>query len=144
VLRALAAVGLKNDPAMIKAVEWLRSVQNNDGGFGESCKSYDDPSLMGRGESTASQTAWGLLGLLTVDPPASGAVQAAVDYLLDHQNHEGTWEEQLFTGTGFPKVFYLKYHLYRHYFPLYALARYRQLLNSDVAGSNMAMRERMQ
>ena len=144
VLRALAAVGLKNDPAMIKAVEWLRSVQNNDGGFGESCKSYDDPSLMGRGESTASQTAWGLLGLLTVDPPASGAVQAAVDYLLDHQNHEGTWEEQLFTGTGFPKVFYLKYHLYRHYFPLYALARYRQLLNSDVAGSNMAMRKRMQ
>jgi squalene-hopene/tetraprenyl-beta-curcumene cyclase len=144
VLRALAAVGLKNDPAMIKAVEWLRSVQNNDGGFGESCKSYDDPSLMGRGESTASQTAWGLLGLLTVDPPASGAVQAAVDYLLDHQNHEGTWEEQLFTGTGFPKVFYLKYHLYRHYFPLYALARYRQLLPSDVAGSNMAMQERMQ
>jgi len=144
VLRALAAVGLKNDPAMIKAVEWLRSVQNNDGGFGESCKSYDDPSLMGRGESTASQTAWGLLGLLTVDPPASGAVQAAVDYLLDHQNHEGTWEEQLFTGTGFPKVFYLKYHLYRHYFPLYALARYRQLLNSDMAGSNMAMRKRMQ
>jgi len=144
VLRALAAVGLKNDPAMIKAVGWLRSVQNNDGGFGESCKSYDDPSLMGRGESTASQTAWGLLGLLTVDPPASGAVQAAVDYLLDHQNHEGTWEEQLFTGTGFPKVFYLKYHLYRHYFPLYALARYRQLLNSDMAGSNMAMRKRMQ
>jgi squalene-hopene/tetraprenyl-beta-curcumene cyclase len=144
VLRALAAVGLKNDAAMIKAVEWLRSVQNNDGGFGESCKSYDDPSLMGRGESTASQTAWGLLGLLTVDPPASGAVQAAVDYLLDHQNNEGTWEEQLFTGTGFPKVFYLKYHLYRHYFPLYALARYRQLLNSDVAGSNMAMRKRMQ
>jgi squalene-hopene/tetraprenyl-beta-curcumene cyclase len=144
VLRALAAVGLKNDAAMIKAVEWLRSVQNNDGGFGESCKSYDDPSLMGRGESTASQTAWGLLGLLTVDPPASAAVQAAVDYLLDHQNNEGTWEEQLFTGTGFPKVFYLKYHLYRHYFPLYALARYRQLLPSDVAGSNMAMQERMQ
>jgi squalene-hopene/tetraprenyl-beta-curcumene cyclase len=144
VLRALAAVGLKNDPAMIKAVEWLRSIQNNDGGFGESCKSYDDPSLMGRGQSTASQTAWGLLGLLTVDSPASSAVQAAVDYLLDHQNHEGTWEEQLFTGTGFPKVFYLKYHLYRHYFPLYALARYRQLLNSDVAGSNMAMRKRMQ
>jgi squalene-hopene/tetraprenyl-beta-curcumene cyclase len=120
-------VGLKNDPAMIKAVEWLRSVQNADGGFGESCRSYDDPSIMGRAESTASQTAWGLLGLLTVDTPESPAVRSAVEYLIENQTREGTWDEQPFTGTGFPKVFYLKYHLYRHYFPLFALARYHQI-----------------
>ena len=128
VLRALAAVGLKNDhPAMVKAVEWLRSVQNADGGFGETCTSYDDPALMGRGESTASQTAWGLLGLLTVFQPNDSAVQSAAAYLLEHQNEAGSWDEGPFTGTGFPKVFYLKYHLYRHYFPMFALARYRQL-----------------
>jgi squalene-hopene/tetraprenyl-beta-curcumene cyclase len=112
---------------MVKAVQWLRSVQNPDGGFGESCTSYDDPSQMGRGESTASQTAWGLLGLLTVDTPGDAAAQSAVAWLLEHQNEQGTWDEQPFTGTGFPKVFYLKYHLYRHYFPMFALARYRQL-----------------
>jgi squalene-hopene/tetraprenyl-beta-curcumene cyclase len=128
VLRALAAVGLKNHPAMVKAVEWLRSVQNPDGGFGESCTSYDDPSHMARGESTASQTAWGLLGLLTVCEANDPAVQSAVAYLLEHQNGAGSWDEQPFTGTGFPKVFYLKYHLYRHYFPMFALARYSQIL----------------
>ena len=127
VLRALAAVGLKNHPAMVKAVEWLRSVQNPDGGFGESCTSYDDPSQMARGESTASQTAWGLLGLLTCCGANDPAVQSAVAYLLEHQNGEGSWDEQPFTGTGFPKVFYLKYHLYRHYFPMFALARYSQV-----------------
>jgi squalene-hopene/tetraprenyl-beta-curcumene cyclase len=127
VLRALAAVGLKDHPAMIKAAEWLRSVQNSDGGFGESCRSYDEPALMGQGESTASQTAWGLLGLLTVAGPRDPGVEASVAYLLEHQNGYGSWDEQPFTGTGFPKVFYLKYHLYRHYFPMFALARYRQL-----------------
>jgi squalene-hopene/tetraprenyl-beta-curcumene cyclase len=128
VLRALAAVGLKKDhPALVKAVQWLHSVQNPDGGFGESCTSYDDPSLMGRGESTASQTAWGLLGMLTVDSPDDPAVQSAVAFLLEHQNDQGSWDEEPFTGTGFPKVFYLKYHLYRHYFPMFALARYRQI-----------------
>jgi squalene-hopene/tetraprenyl-beta-curcumene cyclase len=127
VLRALAAIGLKDHPAMLKAAEWLRSVQNEDGGFGESCRSYDEPSLMGQGESTPSQTAWGLLGLLAVYGPDDPGAQAAVAYLLEHQNEGGSWDEQPFTGTGFPKVFYLKYHLYRHYFPMYALARYRQL-----------------
>ena len=131
VLRALAEVGLQDDPAMLKAVRWLRSVQNTDGGFGESCSSYHDPSLMGHGESTPSQTAWGLLGLLTAAPPSDPAIQSAVAYLLEHQNQNGSWDEQPFTGTGFPKVFYLKYHLYRHYFPLYALARYRRLLRNE-------------
>ena len=131
VLRALAAVGGKSNPnilaAMKRAVDWLRSVQQADGGFGESIASYDDPRLMGKGRTTPSQTAWGLLGLLTVLPPSDIAVQRAVEYLLTHQNDEGSWDEEPFTGTGFPKVFYLKYHLYRHYFPLFALARYRRM-----------------
>ena len=131
VLRALAAVGanreIEVESAMKRAVNWLRSVQQEDGGFGESIASYDDPSLMGQGPTTASQTAWGLLGLLTILPPDDPAVEGSVQFLLERQNAEGSWDEQPFTGTGFPKVFYLKYHLYRHYFPLFALARYRRL-----------------
>jgi squalene-hopene/tetraprenyl-beta-curcumene cyclase len=128
VLRALAAVGA-DTPAIARGIEWLKSVQNDDGGFGETCTSYDDPSLKGLGPSTASQTAWGLLGLLAALPPNDHAVERAADYLVNTQNGAGSWDEQPFTGTGFPKVFYLKYHLYRHYFPLYALARYRRILN---------------
>jgi len=112
---------------MKRAVDWLHSVQQDDGGFGESIASYDQPALMGQGETTASQTAWGLLGLLTVLPTDDPAVQRAADYLIERQNDEGSWNEEPFTGTGFPKVFYLKYHLYRHYFPLFALARYRRM-----------------
>jgi squalene-hopene/tetraprenyl-beta-curcumene cyclase len=131
VLRALAAVRAQENPevyaAMTRAVDWLKSVQQKNGGFGESIASYDNPSLMGKGDVTASQTAWGLLGLLTVLPSTDPAVQRAAEYLVDQQNEKGTWEEEPFTGTGFPKVFYLKYHLYRHYFPLMALARYRRM-----------------
>jgi len=131
VLRALAAVGanreIEVESDMKRAVNWLRSVQQEDGGFGESIASYDDPNLMGQGPTTASQTAWGLLGLLTILPPDDPAVEGSVQYLLERQTAEGSWDEQPFTGTGFPKVFYLKYHLYRHYFPLFALARYRRL-----------------
>jgi squalene-hopene/tetraprenyl-beta-curcumene cyclase len=131
VLRALAAIGAEKDPkaneAMKRAVDWLRSVQQEDGGFGESIASYNDPALMGSGETTASQTAWGLLGLLTILPADDSSVQRAANYLLDRQNEQGSWDEEPFTGTGFPKVFYLKYHLYRHYFPLFALARYRRM-----------------
>ena len=126
VLRALASVGVHTGPAVARAMNWLRSVQNDDGGYGESCTSYDDPGCMGQGESTPSQTAWGLLGLLSEASPDDAAVQRAVDYLVKRQKDDGSWDEQPFTGTGFPKVFYLKYHLYRHYFPLYALARYRR------------------
>ena len=130
VLRALAALGANANGATARAIDWLRSVQREDGGFGESCATYDDPSRMGQGESTPSQTAWGLLGLLTAAPPDDPAVQRAVDYLLKRQNEAGSWDEAPFTGTGFPKVFYLKYHLYRHYFPLFALARYRRLIEN--------------
>jgi squalene-hopene/tetraprenyl-beta-curcumene cyclase len=127
VLRALTAVGFKPNAATNRAIEWLRSVQHDDGGFGESCRSYDEPGLMGCGEGTPSQTAWGLLGLLTALPPNDVSVQRSVKYLIEQRTPGGTWNEEQFTGTGFPKVFYLKYHLYGHYFPLYALARFRRL-----------------
>jgi squalene-hopene/tetraprenyl-beta-curcumene cyclase len=124
VLRALERVGMASEPCCQRAVSWLRSVQNPDGGFGESILSYYEPSLKGKGESTASQTAWGLIGLLAVVEPGDSAVERAVSWLVSHQNQDGTWDEDEFTGTGFPCVFYLKYHLYRNAFPLYALARY--------------------
>jgi squalene-hopene/tetraprenyl-beta-curcumene cyclase len=127
VLRALEAVVLGSMPECRRAADWLRSVQNSDGGFGESILSYYDPALKARGKSTASQTAWGLIGLLAVDGRAAAndsAVERAVVWLVSHQNADGTWDEAEFTGTGFPRVFYLKYHLYRNSFPLYALARY--------------------
>jgi squalene-hopene/tetraprenyl-beta-curcumene cyclase len=129
VLRALESVGLGALPEGRRAVEWLRSVQNPDGGFGESVLSYYDPALKAKAKSTASQTAWGVIGLLAaggraVDDPA---VERAVAWLVSHQNQDGTWDEDEFTGTGFPQVFYLKYHLYRNSFPLYALARYDNL-----------------
>lgn len=129
VLRALETVGFQNTEFAQRALAWLRSVQNPDGGFGESIASYDDPSLKGKGQSTASQTAWGLIGLLAAGSPSDPAALRAVNYLLDHQNEDGTWDETLWTGTGFPRVFYLKYHLYRINFPLYALARFRNLLD---------------
>jgi squalene-hopene/tetraprenyl-beta-curcumene cyclase len=128
VLRALEPLGLARQPMALRGVEWLKRVQNPDGGFGETLASYDDPKLKGKGPSTASQTAWGLIGLLAAAGPADPATQRAVEYLLRTQTREGTWEEAEFTGTGFPRVFYLKYHLYRHYFPLYALARYRNMV----------------
>ncbi|MGH9375378.1 MAG: squalene--hopene cyclase [Terriglobia bacterium] len=127
VLRALEALGLQKEPFAQRGAAWLRSVQNPDGGFGESIASYDDPALKGKGESTASQTAWGLIGLLAAGSPADSAAVRAAQYLLDSQNADGSWDEACWTGTGFPGVFYLKYHLYRISFPLYALARFYNL-----------------
>jgi squalene-hopene/tetraprenyl-beta-curcumene cyclase len=127
VLRALEAAGLASLPECRRGAEWLRSVQNSDGGFGESILSYYNPSLKGKGKSTASQTAWGLIGLLAVVGAEDPAVERAVGWLVSRQNDDGTWDEAEFTGTGFPLVFYLKYHLYRNSFPLYALARYENL-----------------
>lgn len=135
VLRALEPLGLAARDFARRAVEWLRGVQNPDGGFGESIASYDDPARKGQGTSTPSQTAWALIGLLAAaasEPKAccsDPAVVRAIEYLLATQKPDGSWEEAEFTGTGFPRVFYLKYHLYRNYFPLYALARYRNLLS---------------
>ncbi len=124
VLRALESLGLENEAFAQRGAAWLRSVQNPDGGFGESIASYDNRSLKAKGESTASQTAWGLIGLLAAGSPTDPAARRAAEYLLARQNADGSWDEDLWTGTGFPCVFYLKYHLYRISFPLYALAKF--------------------
>jgi squalene-hopene/tetraprenyl-beta-curcumene cyclase len=125
VLRSLETVSLTAKEYCQRAVRWLRSVQKVDGSFGESLRSYTEPHTKGVGASTASQTAWGLIGLLAGAEASDPAIQKAVSYLVDEQNADGSWSESEFTGTGFPCVFYLKYHLYRNSFPLYALARFR-------------------
>jgi squalene-hopene/tetraprenyl-beta-curcumene cyclase len=127
VLRALETVGQTAREYCQRGVSWLKAVQNSDGGWGESITSYYDANLKGRGDSTPSQTAWGLIGLLAAVGPDDPAVRRAVEHLVSDQNPDGSWDESAFTGTGFPCVFYLKYHLYRNYFPLYALARYQNL-----------------
>jgi squalene-hopene/tetraprenyl-beta-curcumene cyclase len=127
VLRALEQIGLSSHTDSHRAAEWLRSVQNPDGGFGESVLSYYDENVKGQGKSSASQTAWGLIGLLASLGPNDPAAARAAAWLVEHQNVDGTWAEDEFTGTGFPCVFYLKYHLYRNTFPLYALARYTNM-----------------
>ena len=111
-------------PWIRRAADWLKRVQKADGSFGETAQSYEDPSLKGKGESTASQTAWGAMGLLAVCDADDPAIERAINWLMDTQLPDGNWEEQWFTGTGFPRVFYLKYHLYCLYFPLTAIARY--------------------
>jgi squalene-hopene/tetraprenyl-beta-curcumene cyclase len=122
VLPALAACGLRSHPGVARAVDWLAGVQNPGGGFGEDLRSYRDPSWRGRGASTASQTAWALIGLHAAgeDGPVS---ERAVRYLVETQLPGGGWDEPFFTGTGFPGDFYLNYHLYRDVFPVMALGR---------------------
>jgi len=124
VLRALETVSLTARDYCQRAVIWLRTVQKADGSFGESLASYEKPSTKGQGPSTASQTAWGLIGLLAGTDASDPAIGKAVSYLVHKQHEDGSWSEPDFTGTGFPGVFYLKYHLYRNSFPVYALARY--------------------
>ena len=129
VLSGLSAAGEDmNKPHIKRAVAWLKSVQNSDGGWGETIKSYDDPFLKAIGKSTSSQTAWALLGLMTADEVECDAVERGIKFLLSKQKEDGSWDEIEFTATGFPKVFYLKYHMYRNYFPLMALGRYRNLI----------------
>ncbi|QOV90698.1 squalene--hopene cyclase [Humisphaera borealis] len=128
VLTGLKAVGQDMSESWTrKAADWLLSVQKPDGSFGETCASYDDARLKGQGDSTASQTAWGAMGLMAVHGASHPAIEKAIRWLIETQTHEGSWEETNYTGTGFPRVFYLKYHYYRLYFPLTALARYRRL-----------------
>ncbi len=128
VLAALGAIGEDFAmPYIRKAIDWLQRVQNDDGGWGESCNTYDDPMLKGCGESTPSQTAWALLGLLSVGEVNTPQVKAGIDYLLRHQNEKGEWDEEQYTGTGFPRVFYLRYHGYSKFFPLWALGTYARL-----------------
>jgi squalene-hopene/tetraprenyl-beta-curcumene cyclase len=129
-LKGLIAVGEDpRAPYIQKAAAWLRSCQNADGGWGETCESYADASLKGQGASTASQTAWAVMGLVATGDLDSEAVTRGIAYLVETQNEDGSWKEEYFTGTGFPRVFYLKYHLYRIFFPLFALAYYRNEKN---------------
>jgi squalene-hopene/tetraprenyl-beta-curcumene cyclase len=130
VLCGLESIGHDmRSPVVRRAVAWLERVQQVGGGWGETCRSYDDPSLAGQGHPTASQTAWALLALLAAGEADSPAVRRGIDYLLHTQQPDGNWHEEHFTGTGFPKVFYLKYHLYSLYFPLMALARYKRAIS---------------
>lgn len=125
VLRGLRAIGedLSQD-WIVRARIWLESCQNDDGGWGETCASYDDPKLKGQGASTASQTAWALMGLRAAAAPGleSESIRRGLDYLLHTQAADGSWPEPFTTGTGFPKVFYLRYDMYRNNWPLLALA----------------------
>ncbi len=128
-LRGLRACGEPMEfPRYQRAGHWLISRQNPDGGWGESCRSYDDPTLKGQGSSTASQTAWALMALMSLGMAADAAFRRGLEFLLAQQQPDGNWAEDSFTGTGFPRVFYLKYHLYRTYFPLLALTEARQVI----------------
>ncbi|HIK35128.1 MULTISPECIES: squalene--hopene cyclase [unclassified Thermosynechococcus] len=129
VLAALSLVAPRYDRWRIRrAAEWLVQCQNANGGWGETCWSYNDPSLKGKGDSTASQTAWAIIGLLAAGDAtgdyATEAIEKGIAYLLQTQRADGTWHEDYFTGTGFPCHFYLKYHYYQQHFPLTALGRY--------------------
>ena len=125
VLPALAALGEPLDtPQVRRAVQWLDAHQQADGGWGEGCESYAEPSLRGAGPSTPSQTAWALMALIAADEVESDMVARGIHYLIARQRPDGTWDEPEFTGTGFPTDFMINYHLYRHYFPLMALGRY--------------------
>ncbi|MFC6644481.1 squalene--hopene cyclase [Granulicella cerasi] len=124
-----------------QAVEWIRMVQNSDGGWGETCGTYDNPNLRGEGVSTPSQTAWALLGLLAGNDTRSDSVAKGIRWLINNQQADGGWEELAegrngeshYTGTGFPKVFYLGYHLYKQYFPLLALTTYKKAIEAASA-----------
>jgi squalene-hopene/tetraprenyl-beta-curcumene cyclase len=140
-LCALNAAGVDHgDPMIRKAVDWLVSIQNKDGGWGEDATSYRlDYSGFEDAPATASQTAWALLGLMAAGEVGHPAVARGVEYLVATQSEKGLWDEQRFTATGFPRVFYLRYHGYPKFFPLWALARYRNLrsTNSRAVGVGM-------
>ncbi|HKO19663.1 MAG TPA: squalene--hopene cyclase [Acidobacteriaceae bacterium] len=142
VLRGLEAMGVwSHEPAIQQAAEWIRMVQNADGGWGETCGSYDDPTTRGIGPSTPSQTAWAVLGLLAAGDTRSDSVAKGIRWLVTNQTADGTWKElaagrngeSYYTGTGFPRVFYLAYHLYRDYFPLLALTTYKRMMERGTA-----------
>ena len=133
VLSALALIDpQRHKLSLERGAAWLVECQNPDGGWGETCRSYNDPSLKGKGNSTASQTAWALIGLIAAGEAtgklALEVIERGIDYLVATQKPDGTWFEADFTGTGFPCHFYLKYHLYQQYFPLIALGRYQAVI----------------
>jgi squalene-hopene/tetraprenyl-beta-curcumene cyclase len=115
-----------------RAADWLVDHQQADGGWGESPASYADPALAGVGPTTASQTAWAVAGLIAAGRAEGRPARRGVQWLLERQESDGSWAQREFTGTGFPKVFYLRYHYYPIYFPLVALARFATLVPSVV------------
>jgi squalene-hopene/tetraprenyl-beta-curcumene cyclase len=133
-LVGLTAIGVPaDDPVVRRGANWLLSVQQACGGWGESADSYEHPELRGQGPCTPSQTAWALLGLVSAGQAASPAVERGIRYLIDTQNPDGSWDEPEFTGTGFPRVFYLRYHYYRIYFPLLALTTFQNKCGLRIA-----------
>ena len=131
-LSALNAVGVPHaDPMMRRSVEWLLCTQRADGGWGESCESYEDAPAGEHTESLPSQTSWALLGLMAAGECDHPAVERGIAYLTRTQQIDGEWQEKPYNAVGFPKVFYLRYHGYRLFFPLLALARYRNLARSN-------------
>ena len=138
-LNGLAAVGVDpKDPMVAAGVNWLKAHQHSDGGWGETLDSYRNPLLKGTGNSTASQTAWALLGLIASGEGASESVVNGIRYLIDRQNSDGQWSEPEFTGTGFPLVFYLRYHYYRNYFPLKALSDWESRFTQEQINALLA------
>jgi squalene-hopene/tetraprenyl-beta-curcumene cyclase len=136
VLRGLEAIGVDHhEPYVQQAAEWLRMVQNPDGGWGETCESYDDATKRGVGPSTPSQTAWAIMGLLAASDTRSDSVARGIAYLLRTQRKDGSWDEPHTTGTGFPRVFYLVYTLYRDYFPLIALTAYAKVMAEETSSA---------
>jgi len=129
VLRGMSALNLDMaEDWLQRGKRWLESVQHEgDGGWGERCNTYDDPVFKGQGPSTASQTAWAVMGLCAFGDPENPALKRGVEFLIRTQNPDGSWTEEETTGTGFPKVFYLKYDIYRNAWPLLALATYRKI-----------------
>jgi len=146
VLRGLEAIGFDhNEPQVQQAAEWIRMVQNSDGGWGETCGTYDDANTRGMGPSTPSQTAWALLGLLAAGDDRSDSIAKGIRWLLERQRGDGSWDESMgegrtrqgiITGTGFPKVFYLAYTMYRQYFPLLALTTYKRAMERQLLASS--------
>jgi squalene-hopene/tetraprenyl-beta-curcumene cyclase len=135
---ALVALNMAGEapeqPYIQRAVRWLKQVQNQDGGFGETTDDYIYRRYAPAGKSVPSQTAWALLALLAAGDGGSTAARRAAAWLVDNQQEDGLWRDQIYTGTGFPRVFYLQYHGYQAYFPLLALARWRNL---DASGARL-------
>jgi len=132
VIVGLRAVGVpSDDPAIVTAVNWLLTCQQPSGAWGESADSYNDVKLKGQGPATASQTAWALLGLIAAEQQALPAAARAIRWLIGEQRDDGTWHETEFTGTGFPRVFYLRYHMYPIYFPLMALSQWVKAMGAQ-------------
>lgn len=125
VLAGMAAIGIpKDDPAVRAGINWLLAHQQSCGAWGETPESYEDISLRGTGPVTPSQTAWAILGLIGFEMADHPAVRAGIQWLAENQNPDGSWSQDVFTGTGFPAVFYLRYHYYHQYFPLMAISKW--------------------